>query len=434
MAKNKIRIVTLGCAKNQVDSERLLGRLAKGGHDVGHGLGRKADTLIINTCGFIGDAKAESIDAIMDALQAREQGKVKQVIVMGCLAQRYLQELKEEIPEVDAWFGVNDEDKILDFIGNPYYEGPFPGRKLASPSHYAYLKIAEGCSRHCSFCAIPGIRGKHVSRPIPEIMEEARWLSQKGVKEILLISQDLTWYGIDSQGKPMITELVRELSDSGLFPWIRLHYLFPAAFPENLLYLMAERDNILPYLDIPLQHISDRILKSMRRGIGKNDTLKLIQKFRDVLPQAALRTSFIVGYPGETQEEFAELLEFIEQTRFERVGVFTYSEEEGTPAAGLSDDVPEEIKKERASLLMERQSEISLEKNQALIGKSMQVLVDKIEGDWYVGRTIYDSPEIDNEVLIPVSQGQLQTGSFYTVFIEKADLYELFGQVKNLNS
>ncbi|MGC8865262.1 MAG: 30S ribosomal protein S12 methylthiotransferase RimO [Bacteroidales bacterium] len=431
MAKHKIRIVTLGCAKNQVDSERLLGRLAQGGFDVGHGLGRKADTLIINTCGFIGDAKAESIDAIMDAIQARKQGKVQQIIVMGCLAQRYMQELRQEIPEIDAWFGVNDENQILEYLGNPYYDGPFPGRRLASPSHYAYLKIAEGCSRQCSFCAIPGIRGRHISRPIPEIMEEARWLAQKGVKEILLISQDLTWYGYDTHRQPMITKLVRELSDSGFFPWIRLHYLFPAAFPESLLYLMAERNNIVPYLDIPLQHINDRILKSMRRGIDKKRTLSLIEKFRALLPHAALRTGFIVGYPGETEQEFEELLEFVEETRFERVGVFTYSEEEGTPAASLQDDVPEEVKKERARRLMELQAEISLEKNQNLVGQTLKVLIDKKEGSYFVGRTPYDSPEVDNEVLIEAENSIASPGHFFDVLIEKADLYELYGSIIN---
>lgn len=431
MVKSKIRIVTLGCAKNQVDSERLLGRLAQGGFDVGHGLGRKTDTLIINTCGFIGDAKVESIDAIMDAIEARRQGKVKQVIVMGCLAQRYMHELRQEIPEIDAWFGVNDENQILEYLGNPYYNGPFPGRKLASPSHYAYLKIAEGCSRQCSFCAIPAIRGRHVSRPIPEIMEEARWLAHKGVKEILLISQDLTWYGYDTHRRPMITELVRELSDSGLFPWIRLHYLFPAAFPESLLYLMAERNNIVPYLDIPLQHINDRILKSMRRGLDKKETLQLIKKFRTFLPQAALRTGFIVGYPGETEQEFEELLEFVKSTRFERVGVFTYSEEEGTPAASLSDDIPEEVKKERARRLMELQAEISREKNQNLVGQTLKVLIDKKEGPYFVGRTIYDSPEVDNEVLIESENSNASPGQFYDVLIEKADLYELYGSIIN---
>lgn len=431
MVKPKIRIVTLGCAKNQVDSERLMGRLAKGGFDVGHGLGRKADILIINTCGFIGDAKAESIDAIMDAIKARRQGKVKQVLVMGCLAQRYMQELRQEIPEIDAWFGVNDEKQILEYLGNPYYNGPFPGRLLASPPHYAYLKIAEGCSRQCSFCAIPAIRGRHISRPIPEIMEEARWLARKGVKEILLISQDLTWYGYDTHRQPMITELVRELSDSGLFPWIRLHYLFPAAFPENLLYLMAERDNIVPYLDIPLQHINDRILKSMRRGINKKETLQLIETFRTLLPNAALRTSFIVGYPGETDQEFEELLEFIETMRFERVGVFTYSEEEGTPAASLHDDVPEEVKKERAQRLMELQAQISLEKNQNLVGQTLKVLIDKKEGHYFVGRTMYDSPEVDNEVLIEAENSNASAGQFYDVLIEKADLYELYGLIVN---
>jgi ribosomal protein S12 methylthiotransferase len=423
----KVHIVTLGCSKNQVDSEKLLQKISNGGLKVRHGMGRQADTLIINTCGFVGDAKEESLQAILQAIEARKKGKVKKIVVMGCLAQRYKDELMHDIPEVDAWFGVNEEAEIARWLALPCYGPRFEGRKLSTPSHYAYLKIAEGCSRQCSFCAIPGIRGKHVSRHPDEILEEAKWLAAKGVKELLLISQDLTYYGMDTFRKPMITELVKQLSDAGLFHWIRLHYLFPAAFPPDLADLIAERRNICPYIDIPLQHISDRILKSMKRGASKEETIRLLERFREKLPHAAIRTSFIVGYPGETETEFNELLDFIRDVRFERVGVFTYSEEDGTPAARLKDDVPEEVKKQRAARLMELQADISLEKNQALVSKTLEIIIDRKEKEWFIGRTIFDSPEVDNEVLIPASDHSFKPGDLVRMTVNKAGLYEIYG-------
>ncbi|HQQ01577.1 MAG TPA: 30S ribosomal protein S12 methylthiotransferase RimO [Bacteroidales bacterium] len=428
MESNNIKIYTLGCYKNQVDSEKLAGKIEKSGGEVVHTDKFEGNTFILNTCGFIGDAKEESIEAIMQAIKAKKEGKIRRIVVMGCLSERYKKELEQEIPEVDAWFGVDSFDQISYWLNLPKYQETGIARKLANPSHYAYLKIAEGCSRKCSFCAIPNIRGSHHSRPINEIMDEAQWLASKGVKEIILISQDLTSYGIDLYKKQMITQLVSQLSESHLFPWIRLHYLFPASFPEVLLHLMATHENICPYIDIPLQHISDRILKSMHRGIDKASTIALIEKFRNLMPHAALRSTFIIGYPGETNKEFNELLNFISDVRFERVGVFTYSEEEGTAAALLNDDVDETTKNLRAEKLMEIQSKISLEKNVALIGKTLEVLIDRKEGDYFIGRTRYDSPEIDNEVWVKSTSAQLQIGQFYPVFIERADLYEIYGK------
>ncbi|HAL64045.1 MAG: hypothetical protein XD81_0470 [Bacteroidetes bacterium 38_7] len=428
MESNNIKIYTLGCYKNQVDSEKLAGKIEKSGGEVEHTDKFEGNTFILNTCGFIGDAKEESIEAIMQAIKAKKEGKIRRIVVMGCLSERYKKELEQEIPEVDAWFGVDSFDEISYWLNLPKYQETAIARKLANPSHYAYLKIAEGCSRKCSFCAIPNIRGSHHSRPINEIMDEAQWLASKGVKEIILISQDLTSYGIDLYKKQMITQLVSQLSESHLFPWIRLHYLFPASFPEDLLHLMATHENICPYIDIPLQHISDRILKSMHRGINKASTMALIEKFRNLMPHAALRSTFIIGYPGETNKEFNELLNFISDVRFERVGVFTYSEEEGTAAALLNDDVDETTKNLRAEKLMEIQSKISLEKNVALIGKTLEVLIDRKEGDYFIGRTRYDSPEIDNEVWVKPTSAQLQIGQFYPVFIERADLYEIYGK------
>ncbi len=428
MESNNIKIYTLGCYKNQVDSEKLAGKIEKSGGEVVHTNKFEGNTFILNTCGFIGDAKEESIEAIMQAIKAKKEGKIRRIVVMGCLSERYKKELEQEIPEVDAWFGVDSFDQISHWLNLPKYQETGIARKLANPSHYAYLKIAEGCSRKCSFCAIPNIRGSHHSRPINEIMDEAQWLASKGVKEIILISQDLTSYGIDLYKKQMITQLVSQLSESHLFPWIRLHYLFPASFPEDLLHLMATHENICPYIDIPLQHISDRILKSMHRGIDKASTIALIEKFRNLMPHAALRSTFIIGYPGETNKEFNELLNFISDVRFERVGVFTYSEEEGTAAALLNDDVDETTKNLRAEKLMEIQSKISLEKNVALIGKTLEVLIDRKEGDYFIGRTRYDSPEIDNEVWVKSTSAQLQIGQFYPVFIERADLYEIYGK------
>ncbi len=428
MESKGIKIYTLGCYKNQVDSEKLAGKIESAGINAMHTDKFEGNTLIINTCGFIKDAKEESIEVIMQAIEAKKRGRIGRIVVMGCLSERYKKELREEIPEVDAWFGVESIEQIIQWLNLPEYRERRIIRKLANPPHYAYLKIAEGCSRRCSFCAIPNIRGSHRSRPIDEIMEEAEGLASKGVKEIILISQDLTSYGIDLYKKQMITQLVKHLSESNLFPWIRLHYLLPTSFPEDLLHLMATKDNICPYIDIPLQHISERILKSMHRGIDKASTMALIEKFRTLVPHAALRSTFIVGYPGETEKEFDELLNFIHEVRFERMGVFTYSEEEGTPAALLKDDVNEFTKKRRAELLMEIQSEISFEKNESLIGKTMKVLIDRKEEKYFIGRTIYDSPEVDNEVIIDATHTSLQVGQFYPIIIEKADLYETFGK------
>lgn len=429
---NKTNIVTLGCSKNTVDSENLLGQLKAGNIAVTHQSAKDDfDTVVINTCGFIGDAKQESIDTILRFIEAKNEGKIKKIVVMGCLSERYKAELQAEMPEIDAWYGVNDLAKITADLGADFKKDLLGERVLTTPSHYAYLKIAEGCNRSCSFCAIPLIRGKHLSRSIEDIMAEAQSLAAKGVKEVLLISQDLTYYGVDRYQKQMITELVRQLSDSGLFEWIRLHYLFPTSFPDGLLSLMAERENICKYIDIPLQHISDRILKSMRRGTTKAETLALIKRFRTELPKAALRTAFIVGYPGETRAEFDELLQFVSEAKFDRVGVFTYSHEEDTHAYHFEDNVSEDVKRARAAKLMEVQAGIALANNQHYVGQTHKVLIDRLEGEFYVGRTQFDSPEVDNEVLLKARDGKLQMGSFYQAKIQSADTYDLMATVVN---
>lgn len=425
---NRVSIVTLGCSKNTVDSEALLRQLEEAGLEASHDEDiSDARTVIINTCGFIGDAKQQSVDTILQFVQAKSEGKIDKLIVMGCLAQRYRDELKDEIPEADAWFGVQEPGAIAEFLGADYRKELIGERVLSTPSHYAYLKVAEGCDRSCSFCAIPLIRGKHVSRSLESLMAEAKYLADKGVKEIILISQDLTWYGIDLYKKQMIGELVRRLSDSGLFRWIRLHYLFPASFPDDLLPLMRERENVCNYIDIPLQHINSRILKSMRRGVTAGETQQLIDRFRAELPDAAIRTSFITGYPGETEEEFEELLTFIRRNRFDRVGVFTYSHEEDTHAFGLADDIPDELKQDRAARLMEVQEQISLELNEKMEGCQFNVLVDRQEGDFWVARTQYDSPEVDNEVLIDRKYTFVKQGEFYPVRIDRVEQFDLFG-------
>jgi ribosomal protein S12 methylthiotransferase len=425
-----IRVVTLGCSKNTVDSEVLMGQLRSNNlnvlHDDGSG---NADTVVINTCGFIGDAKEESINTILEYIRLKEEGKLKRVFVMGCLSERYKPSLIKEIPEVDEYFGVNDLAGVIRALGAEYRESLIGERLLATPSHYAYLKIAEGCDRRCSFCAIPGIRGKHISKPIEQILTEALLLADKGVKELLLISQDLTYYGIDLYGKSSLTKLVRKLSDLNRFDWIRLHYTFPSGFPDDLLGLMGERDNICNYIDIPLQHISDKLLKSMRRGVNGADTRKLITDMRMRLPQAAIRTAFIVGYPGETENEFKELKQFVQETKFERMGVFTYSHEEDTHAFDLKDTIPEKVKNERAAELMAMQQEISANLNFVKIGQKLKVLVDRKEGNYYIGRTEFDSPEVDNEVLI-AENGNLEPGAFYEVLITGADDFDLYGTIE----
>jgi ribosomal protein S12 methylthiotransferase len=422
-----IRVVTLGCSKNTVDSEVLMAQLRSNNLNVLHDYEPgKADTVVINTCGFIGDAKEESIDTILNYIRQKEEGKLKRVFVMGCLSERYKPSLKKEIPEVDEYFGVNDLSGVIRALGAEYRDSLLGERILTTPSHYAYLKIAEGCDRRCSFCAIPGIRGKHISKPIELVIKEAELLADKGVKELLLISQDLTFYGADLYGKPALTELVRKLSDLERFDWIRLHYTFPSGFPADLIDLMGERENICNYIDIPLQHISDRILKSMRRGVNGIETRKLIADMRNRIPHAAIRTAFIVGYPGETEQEFEELKQFIQEVKFERMGVFTYSHEEDTHAFNLKDDIPGEVKNARAAELMALQQEISANLNFVKIDQKLKVLIDRKEGNYYIGRTEFDSPEVDNEVLIE-DQAQLQIGSFYTVLITAAEDFDLHG-------
>lgn len=429
LPRHTIRVVTLGCAKNTVDSEVLMGQLHLNNIRVlrNDEKGRE-DSVIINTCGFINDAKEESIETILGYIDAKKRGKLKQVYVMGCLSERFKEPLQKEIPEVDEYFGVRDLSEIVTRMGASYRKDLLGERLLTTPSHYAYLKIAEGCDRSCSFCAIPGIRGKHISRPIEDIVDEAKKLAAQGVKELLLISQDLTYYGVDLYKKQMLPELVTILSDLKLFTWIRLHYLFPTTFPEALLDVMSSRPDVCNYVDIPLQHISDRILKSMRRGVDKQRTYELMKKFRQQLPEAVVRTAFIVGYPGETDEEFEELKTFIRETRFDRVGVFTYSHEEDTFAYGLEDDVPEEVKQKRASQIMEIQQDISLELNALKVGKIFNVLIDRIEGEYYIGRTEHDSPEVDNEVLISFAS-ELTIGDFYQARIVSVDAFDLYAEI-----
>ncbi len=429
LPRHTIRVVTLGCAKNTVDSEVLMGQLKLNNIRVlREGDKGREDSVIINTCGFINDAKEESIETILGFIEAKKQGKLKEVYVMGCLSERFKEPLQKEIPEVDEYFGVRDLSEIVTRMGASYRNDLLGERLLTTPNHFAYLKIAEGCDRNCSFCAIPGIRGKHISRPIEDIVDEARKLAAQGVKELLLISQDLTYYGIDIYKRQALPELVSTLSDLKLFTWIRLHYLFPTTFPNELLGIIAERPDVCNYIDIPLQHISDRILKSMRRGVDKAGTIELMRKFRQALPGAAVRAAFIVGYPGETEQEFEELKSFIRETRFDRAGVFTYSHEEDTHAFGLEDNVPEEIKQQRAAEIMELQQNISYELNQVKVGKTFNVLVDRKEGEFFVGRTEFDSPEVDNEVLIKFAT-PMKPGEFYKVKITAADAFDLYGEV-----
>lgn len=426
--KNKINIVTLGCSKNVVDSERLLRQFDAAGFSTSHDGAENGGTVIINTCGFIGDAKEESINMILQFAEARKTGAIDRLVVTGCLSQRYMNELKLEIPEVDAWYGVNDDKKIIEENGANYRTELLSERHLSTPKHFAYLKIAEGCNRSCSFCAIPMIRGAHKSRSMESLIEEAKKLATLGVKELLLISQDLTWYGIDLYKEQKLTELVRSLSDLNLFSRIRLHYLYPHTFPTDLLDLMSQRSDICPYLDIPLQHINDRILKSMKRSSTKHEIEELLTLFRNKLPHAAIRTSFIVGYPGETEEEFNELLEFISKWKFDRVGVFTYSMEENTPAEPLGDPVSEEIKQERSQKLMELQESIAFENNQRFVNTIIQVIIDSHDNETYIARSVFDSPEVDNEVYINKEHGIFQPGDLINVRVIKAEAHELYAE------
>ncbi|MEA3505358.1 MAG: 30S ribosomal protein S12 methylthiotransferase RimO [Bacteroidota bacterium] len=425
----KVGITTLGCSKNQVDSEFLAGELKAYGVDTSHDIVEgETDAVIINTCGFINDAKEESINTILDFLQAKKEGRISQVFAMGCLTERYRDELTEEFDDIDGVFGVNEMDKIVNTISGRLKTELIGERLLTTPSHYAFLKISEGCDRSCSFCAIPLIRGKNISLPIETLVEEAKALAANGVKELILIAQDLTYYGLDLYHERKLGALIKELEKIDGIEWIRLHYTFPSQFPLDVLEAMANSEKICNYIDIPLQHINSRILKSMRRGIDREGTEKLVEKFRTLVPYSAIRTTMIVGYPGETEEEFEELVEFVKAVRFDRLGVFTYSEEENTPAFELEDDVPEEVKNSRMELLMDVQQEISLELNSDKVGKEFKVIIDRVEGDYFVGRTEFDSPDVDNEVLIENSN-DLKIGDFVKVKIFKADFFDLFGEI-----
>lgn len=390
---------------------------------------KRHDIVIINTCGFINDARQESIETILDVIKAKRQKQVTKVIVMGCLSARYYEDLKKEIPEVDAYFGVNKFHEIIEYLGREYKNELIGERLLTTPSHYAYLKISEGCNRKCSFCVIPLIRGKHISRPVEEILKEALLLAEKGVKELILIAQDLTYYGIDLYQKRKLAFLLEKLSEIEGIKWIRLQYAYPALFPMDVLKVMNERGNICKYLDIPFQHINDRLLKSMERGISKDKTLKLIETIRKKVPYISLRTSMIVGYPGETEKEFQELLNFVRQVKFDRLGVFTYSHEENTKAFGLKDKLSSKIKQQRADKLMQVQQEISYERNVSLIGTKLNIIIDRKEGDYYIGRTEFDSPEVDNEILITAAKHKLRVGNFYTAKVTDAEPFDLFGEI-----
>ena len=428
MKKISVNIITLGCSKNLVDSEKILGKLNPENYLLLHESDKPSDYVIINTCGFINDAKEESIDTILQYAEAKKQGFVSKLIVTGCLSQRYREELLKEIPEVDALFGVDENDKLFEYLKESYSPA-IQNRVISTPSHYAYLKISEGCDRFCAFCAIPLIRGVYRSVPVKELVEEAKMLAQKGVKELLLIAQDLNYYGFDLDGKAMLGELLAELSKIPGIKWIKLHYAYPQNFPADVIEMLCNNPKICKYLDIPIQHISDRILKGMRRGHQKEDILKLVTDLRKKVPGISLRTTMMVGFPGESDTEFNEILEFVSAAKFERLGVFTYSPEEGTAAFSLKDDIAESIKRERADKLMAVQQEISHEHNMSKIGKVFEVIVDRREGDFFVGRTEFDSPEIDNEVLIKAENINLEPGVFVKVKIYDAAEFELFGEV-----
>ena len=429
MRKPVLNIVTLGCSKNKVDSEHLAA-LLNNTYKIVHDSEEKSDVVIINTCGFIGDAKEESIDTILEYAELRKANKIKKLYVMGCLSERYKKELRKEIHEVDAFFGVEPVQHVAaDILKSDFHADYCCERVLSTPSHYAYLKISEGCNRHCAFCAIPLIRGEHKSVPMENLIKEAENLAKKGVKELILIAQDLTYYGYDIDGKSHIVELVQKLTEIDGIEWIRLHYGYPLGFPVELLELMRDNPKICHYIDLPLQHVSTPILKAMRRGVTHEQTVEFVKKVRSYVPDIAFRSTFIVGFPGETEEQFNELIDFIKEARFERAGVFAYSAEEGTPAYVLEDDVPEEVKKARVDKFMDVQQDISLEINQKRLGRTEKVLIDRTEGGYYVGRTQYDSPEVDDEVLISMKDNDLQIGTFVNVKIIQADYFDCYGEV-----
>ena len=419
-------MVTLGCSKNVYDSEVLMGQLKAGGKEVVHE--KEGNIVVINTCGFINNAKEESINTILDYVQQKEAGLVDKVFVMGCLSERYKPDLEKEIPDVDQYFGTSELPALLKVLGADYKHELIGERLTTTPKNYAYLKISEGCDRPCSFCAIPLMRGAHISTPIEDLVTEAEKLAAKGVKELILIAQDITYYGLDLYKKRALADLLRALVKVEGIEWIRIHYAFPTGFPMDVLEVMKTEPKICNYLDIPLQHISDKILTSMKRGTTQEKTTKLLTKFREAVPEMAIRTTLIVGYPGETEEDFQVLKDFVKAMRFDRLGCFTYSHEENTTAYELADDVPEEVKLQRANEIMELQSQISWELNQAKVGKVFRCLIDRKEGNYFVGRTEYDSPDVDNEVLIDAKKHYVKIGDFTDVKIIEAADYDLYGE------
>lgn len=427
---DKVNVITLGCSKNKVDSENLITQLIGNDFDVSHETNEKSDIIIINTCGFIDLAKEESIQTILDYAEKKKEGEIKKLFVTGCLSQRYKDDLEVEIPEVDAFFGTLEMPSLLAKLNADFKHELVGERWISTPSHFAYLKIAEGCNRTCSFCAIPLMRGVHVSRNIEDIVVEAKSLARRGVKELMLISQELTYYGLDTYKKRMLPELLTELANIEGIEWIRLHYAYPSKFPLEIFEVMAAQPKICNYLDMPLQHAQNDVLARMRRQITVEETKELLEKARSLVPGITLRSTFLVGFPGETEAEFEALCDFIAEASLDRVGVFTYSHEESTRAHDLVDDIPEEVKMERANRIMEIQSAISYEKNKAKIGKSFKVLFDKIENGHFVGRTEGDSPEVDNEVLIPVKGNYVRLGDFAEVTITDASEYDLIGVLK----
>ena len=430
LKKNKINVITLGCSKNVYDSEVLMRQLAANNMDVEHESEKEnANIVVINTCGFIDNAKEESINTILEQAERKETGMIDKLYVTGCLSERYKPDLERDIPNVDQYFGTTDLPKLLKVLGADYKHELLGERLTTTPKHYAYLKIAEGCDRPCSFCAIPLMRGKHKSTPIEQLVIEAKNLAKNGVKELILIAQDLTFYGLDIYKKRRLADLLTELSKVEGIEWIRLHYAFPTGFPHDVLDVIRDNEKVCNYIDIPLQHINDEILTSMKRGTSHAKTDKLLQDFRAKVPNIVIRTTLIVGYPGETEEKFQELKQWVQDTKFDRLGVFTYSHEENTAAFNLKDDVPEEVKKARAEEIMDLQTHISWELNQEKIGNTYKVLFDRKEGDYFIGRTEFDSPDVDNEVLVKTKDTYVRMGDFANVIIEKVDHFDLYGVV-----
>lgn len=426
---NKVSIVTLGCSKNTVDSEVIQAQLQAGDVHTVHEDSKDADTIIINTCGFIDNAKQESIDTILAYADEKKAGNIKHLIVTGCLSERYKEDLSPEIPEVDKWYGTFELPQLLNQVGVDYRKELLGERKSSVAKHFAYMKISEGCDRPCSFCAIPLMRGGHVSKPIEDLVNEAKALVRDGVKEIMLIAQDSTYYGIDLYGERRLHELMDRLSDVEGLEWLRLHYAYPSKFPFEVLPVMNSKPNICKYLDIPIQHISDNVLKSMRRGITKRRTEEVLDRIKSEVDGIALRTTLLLGHPGEYEEDFEDIMNFVEHYKFNRLGVFTYSHEEGTHAGTLEDHVPAEVKSERAEAVMNLQHDISMSNNEKLIGTKQRVLIDRIEGDSYIGRTQYDSPEVDNEVIMPLSEGYMRVGDFVDTLITGAEAFDLMAKL-----